>query len=1005
MRPIDKFILHVVHNLFPLNEYSEGELKKLMAQFREEADDLGIEIDDEQLKAYIIRFDALKNSPKVTDKDLRKYTLSKLIKLVTSSAGAEAVPDKEDDTPDVVYHEEPYIIWNGSKEGNCIKYGAGEKWCITRGSFSSYRYSSGRGYPVFYLAKNNSLSDDNKLSFVAIQVRDVENDDQKYVYTNRKNSPYESNPMSWEQLNREIPWLSNIPNVKNIMKYIPISSQEKLTQKYAYDAVTVREWANFPFETKKQYLVVRGTRGQFFSDIENDTFIEKYLPKFPQIANFIAITPGLVNSKELLKNLDKFSNQDRKSITANLRDKVDLKYLKSDYFPWDVKKLITSLNKWDIRQDDRLYVTKDGSAIVKLLLGDDIKVSVYTEEDDYPNVKLNKRTSKFLLDYPELDKIPFKNLMKLVVDDVINRDVVTKLLDDAKTNPNSAIIVKQIEDGEIILDSNSFASYKIDKDGGILPVPFDNEEVQSAFDDAKNNEGLQQNALALLRYDTRIPKNIDRKSFISVLRAIPLDKRIVEWRGNPAAIITTENDKVLVMVTGRGTTSLQLTAVFGDGSDWTVPSNGGYSSDPAIYRAYFTYLGTQNKKYNDNELINVVRSAGQATGNSRVGNAIIEANPPMVEGNLFKPAMYEGTGYIVNTQNPRESYGVSGNSGKLVKANISPALAATMLGLPAPAATAAAAGRRGRPAGQPTTPRPAAAPAAPGDINVREVMSDTGLETAFLRLPRNILRKLNRTDARRVEPNGDRGVARRNNLLGTRGRVGRTIAIGNSKIYFISLPGARIVASINVQPGNSNYLLVGNEGGNVAMSLNSPADLVQALTQRGLAEHRSYIMNEYLVNYPEHKNEIKNMLRQHIDSIKNQNLEEGMFGKALTGLALAAALFAGNPAQAQNPIVGKVSNFLKKLQPTTKVDTIKVQKDAPLLLAKFKDYKGAGYGYAKSDQQATAYRIAKTNATKDLLQKMGQQQITAGIEEKDIKYYQNPDGTYECEVLVIIGNM
>ena len=180
----------------------------------------------------------------------------------------------------------------------------------------------------------------------------------------------------------------------------------------------------------------------------------------------------------------------------------------------NVKKLITSLNKWDTTSDDRIYVTKDGSAIVKLLLGDNIKVSVYTEEDDYPNVKLNKRTSKFLLDYPELDKIPFKNLMKLVVDDVIDKNVVTKLLDDAKTNPNSAIIVKQIEDGEIILDSNSFASYKIDKDGGILPVPFDNEEVQAAFDDAKNNEGLQQNALALIRYGERIPKNIDRKSLL-----------------------------------------------------------------------------------------------------------------------------------------------------------------------------------------------------------------------------------------------------------------------------------------------------------------------------------------------------------------------------------------------------------------------------------------------------------------------------------------------------------
>ena len=85
-------------------------------------------------------------------------------------------------------------------------------------------------------------------------------------------------------------------------------------------------------------------------------------------------------------------------------------------------------------------------------------------------------------------------------------------------------------------------------------------------------------------------------------------------------------------------------------------------------------------------------------------------------------------------------------------------------------------------------------------------------------------------------------------------------------------------------------------------------------------------------------------------------------GKAGTGksfLALAAALFAGNPAQAQNPLVNKVGNFLKKLQPTVKVDTVKVQKDTPLVLAKFKDYKGAGYGYAKSPNEATAYKIAK----------------------------------------------
>ena len=53
MKPIDRFILHVSHNLFSLKEYSEGEMKRLMAKFKEEADDLNITITDDQLKAYI----------------------------------------------------------------------------------------------------------------------------------------------------------------------------------------------------------------------------------------------------------------------------------------------------------------------------------------------------------------------------------------------------------------------------------------------------------------------------------------------------------------------------------------------------------------------------------------------------------------------------------------------------------------------------------------------------------------------------------------------------------------------------------------------------------------------------------------------------------------------------------------------------------------------------------------------------------------------------------------
>ena len=165
MRAIDKFIIHVTHNLFSLNEYSEGEINRLMAQFKDEADDLNIQITDTQLKAYIERFDALKNSPKVTEKDLRKYSLSKLIKLVTSSKGVAEPKDTVDTTPDIVYNENGLIIYNGSKENNCLTFGAGESWCITRGSFGNYRYDDNRKNPTFYLVKDTNLPDSDRKSF------------------------------------------------------------------------------------------------------------------------------------------------------------------------------------------------------------------------------------------------------------------------------------------------------------------------------------------------------------------------------------------------------------------------------------------------------------------------------------------------------------------------------------------------------------------------------------------------------------------------------------------------------------------------------------------------------------------------------------------------------------------------------------------------------------------------------------------------------------------------
>ena len=159
--------------------------------------------------------------------------------------------------------------------------------------------------------------------------------------------------MSFSQLEREVPWLREIPNVQQVLKYIPLNTGEKLTQQYKNKPIGIREWVKLPFNVKQQYLVVRKEK-KLFDDVSNDEFLSKYLSKFPQLAEFIAITPGIIETEELLKHLDSFSNNDRRSIIANMRDKVNLSNLKSEIFPFDVKKLLTTLDKWDLTNNERI---------------------------------------------------------------------------------------------------------------------------------------------------------------------------------------------------------------------------------------------------------------------------------------------------------------------------------------------------------------------------------------------------------------------------------------------------------------------------------------------------------------------------------------------------------------------------------------------------------------------------------------------------------------------------
>ena len=865
MRAIDKFIIHVTHNLFSLNEYSEGEINRLMAQFKDEADDLNIQITDAQLKAYIERFDSLKNSPKVTEKDLRKYSLSKLIKLVTSSKGVVEPEDAIDTTPDIVYNENGLIIYNGSKENNCLTFGAGEKWCIVRGSFGNYRYDDNRKNPTFYLVKDTNLPDSDRKSFFVVVV----GKDDTYKASDRSNNDVGGRGTEWERWEPFSFVEQNFPSIRglrNIFKYIPLSSSEKINQTYKTNPVTIREWSNFLYTVKEQYLVVRKGK-DLFKDITNEEFVEKYLPKYPQVATFISTNAGIISSRILISYLDKFSNQDVKSIIANMRDTIDLRYLSADNIPFDVKKLLVKFNKWDLDNDERLYVTKDGSTIVKLIVGDNIKVSLYQADDDFPNVKLNKRTSRFLLDYTELDKIPFKNLVKLVSDETIDKGVIDNVIEKAKTDPDSAMIIKNVDGIDILLDSNSFASYKIEGDK-IAQIPFSSEEVQKIFAGMEDNKGFQESAINLLSEPKDISTSVDKDALLSIVNATPYSGRMKNIGGEPAVLLTSsEGDNNFFWASEDPNQTARYSyrpiETFGRNGDWRI-FNAYASATVPYFQSYFDYLRNEGKSFNEDTLLLILKSSTPFN----IKKEVVRLEPPIASTSRYVPKIYNDIAYLVNRTNPRESFKLS-DTGKLVKANISPANATTVLGGALPATQAATAvGRRGRPAGQPNTPR-VAQPATAGDINIADTMDEIGLDVAFLRLPRADLRRLNVTNGVRVNPNGDRGAARRNNQLGAAGRVGRVIAVGDSKIYIIRLANQQIIASINVQPGNRNYILLGNANGNTMIPINSPSELMSALQNNNLAEVRSYIVREYVTQNPRHLDEVRSMIQQHINETKN----------------------------------------------------------------------------------------------------------------------------------------
>ena len=146
---------------------------------------------------------------------------------------------------------------------------------------------------------------------------------------------------------------------------------------------------------------------------------------------------------------------------------------------------------------------------------------------------------------------------------------------------------------------------------------------------------------------------------------------------------------------------------------------------------------------------------------------------------------------------------------------------------------------------------------------------------------------------------------------------------------------------------------------------------------------------------------------------EQEPIEEAMTMKQ--AIAAAAVLLgtagAPNAAKAQNPIGNLfkkgITAVQNKLNPQPKVDTVKVQKDAPLALEKYKDDQSVGYGISTSPNESTARKIAHLNANNDLVKKIKKtntfKMVIKGFDIIDDKTYENPDGTYTVETIVKVS--
>lgn len=360
------------------NEISDKIANQLIAKFTKENPNLDIN----QAKEYIKRFDQIKSNLPVDKRDILKYSWNDLEQIVAANQSkrtkAGKINDGEPEDANLVYNQNGLRIYVGKTKQACIKYGNGYNFCISsRGEdnlYKDYRYKQ-MGTPYFVFDDTKTSERDEYGKFIdeehLLVVFTFNDEDEEtgapsaYYSVTTADNPGEDEYFTFGSIEQSYPKLKGL---KDIFKHVGIDPKEKaelkLEKKYdgligsineSYGNIGGKNYQEDFWNTSYVFETIQ-TANNRIDDIINGkltpyNFIGKVKPEVP--GKYVAASMSQIRVLKVGSNIQDEKRKFADEVLANLSYDEDVT-VEEALNDWEIKAIQKSAPKEYIEEVKQL---------------------------------------------------------------------------------------------------------------------------------------------------------------------------------------------------------------------------------------------------------------------------------------------------------------------------------------------------------------------------------------------------------------------------------------------------------------------------------------------------------------------------------------------------------------------------------------------------------------------------------------------------------------------------